>query len=102
MGTIGFLKIGPNSHSLIPGVVRATIDPRHPIGDAMSDACRDAVQTVVKVQEIIISVLSEDGVSQNSTISIRLEKCAAGAQVPQEAVLDYDHCLSKARKGTAA
>ena len=39
VGTIGFLEISPNSHNVIPGEVRATIDLRHP-----SDAVLDAME----------------------------------------------------------
>lgn len=42
VGSIGFLDISPNSHNVIPGKVRATIDLRHP-----SDAVLDAMETEV-------------------------------------------------------
>ncbi|GLK64845.1 hydantoinase/carbamoylase family amidase [Paracoccus kondratievae] len=44
VGTIGFLDISPNSHNVIPGEVRATIDLRHP-----SDEVLDRMQAEVEV-----------------------------------------------------
>ncbi|QEU07094.1 Zn-dependent hydrolase [Paracoccus yeei] len=42
VGTIGYLDISPNSHNVIPGEVRATIDLRHP-----SDAVLDVIEAEV-------------------------------------------------------
>lgn len=54
VGTIGFLDISPNSHNVIPGEVRATIDLRHP-----SDAVLDRMQT--QIEELSRAAASQLG-----------------------------------------
>ncbi len=46
VGTIGFLEVSPNSHNVIPGEVRATIDLRHP-EDAVLDRMEQEVAALV-------------------------------------------------------
>ena len=47
VGTIGYLGISPNSHNVIPGEVRATIDLRDP-SDATLDEMEAAVAALVR------------------------------------------------------
>ena len=47
VGTIGYLGISPNSHNVIPGEVRATIDLRDP-SDATLDVMEAAVAALVR------------------------------------------------------
>ena len=47
VGTIGYLGISPNSHNVIPGKVRATIDLRDP-SDATLDEMEAAVAALVR------------------------------------------------------
>lgn len=47
VGTIGFLDVSPNSHNVIPGKVRATVDLRHP-SDAVLDRMEAEVASLVR------------------------------------------------------
>lgn len=46
VGTIGFLEVSPNSHNVIPGEARATIDLRHP-EEAVLDRMEQEVAALV-------------------------------------------------------
>ncbi len=46
VGSIGFLEVSPNSHNVIPGEVRATIDLRHP-SDAVLERMAAEVAALV-------------------------------------------------------
>ncbi|HRO15851.1 MAG TPA: Zn-dependent hydrolase [Paracoccus sp. (in: a-proteobacteria)] len=55
VGTIGFLEVSPNSHNVIPGEVRATIDLRHPrdaVLDAMEREITDLIRATAEAQEL--------------------------------------------------
>lgn len=51
VGTIGFLEVSPNSHNVIPGEVRATIDLRHPDDAILDQMERDVAALVIETAE---------------------------------------------------
>ena len=84
VGTIGYLGISPNSHNVIPGEVRATIDLRDP-----SDATLD-------VMEAAVAALVRD-VAAGIGLGYRLEQISRTAPV----IFDPD-CIASVRAGAKA
>ncbi|WP_347268330.1 Zn-dependent hydrolase [Paracoccus sp. (in: a-proteobacteria)] len=84
VGSIGFLEISPNSHNVIPGEVRATIDQRHP-----SDAVLDQMQR--QTEELVRAVAADLG------LEARLEQISGTAAV----VFDPE-CIASVRAGARA
>lgn len=84
VGTIGFLDISPNSHNVIPGEVRATIDLRHP-----SDAVLDRMQA--EVEALVQDVAATVGLAH------RLEQISRTAPVVFDA-----GCIASVRSGATA
>ncbi|WEJ79753.1 Zn-dependent hydrolase [Paracoccus versutus] len=84
VGTIGFLEISPNSHNVIPGEVRATIDLRHP-----SDAVLDRMQA--EVEALVQDAAGAVGLES------RLEQISRTAPV----VFDAE-CIASVRAGAQA
>ena len=84
VGTIGYLGISPNSHNVIPGEVRATIDLRDP-----SDATLD-------VMEAAVAALVRD-VAAGIGLEYRLE------QISRTAPVIFDPgCIASVRAGARA
>lgn len=84
VGSIGFLEISPNSHNVIPGEVRATIDQRHP-----SDAVLDRMQR--QTEELV------QGVAADLGLGCQLEQISGTAAV----VFDPE-CIASVRAGAWA
>ena len=51
VGTIGFVEVSPNSHNVIPGDVRATIDLRHPENAVLDQVEREIAALVVEAAQ---------------------------------------------------
>lgn len=83
VGSIGHLEVSPNSHNVIPGAVRATIDLRHP-----SDAVLDAIEA--EVAALVAEAAAEAGLQH------RLVAISRTAAV----VFDPD-CIASVRAGAA-
>jgi len=84
VGTIGFLDVAPNSHNVIPGEVRATIDLRHP-----SDAVLDRMQA--RIEELVCEVAEAAG------LEYRLQRISGTAPV----VFDAE-CIASVRAAAKA
>lgn len=84
VGTIGYLGISPNSHNVIPGEVRGTIDLRDP-----SDATLDQMEAAVAA--LVREVAAEVG------LEYRLE------QISRTAPVIFDPgCIASVRAGAQA
>ena len=84
VGTIGFLEIHPNSHNVIPGEVRATIDLRHP-----SDAVLDQMEQ--QTQALVRAAAEQIGLEHNL------------AQISRTAPVVFDaECIAAVRGGAEA
>lgn len=83
VGSIGHLEISPNSHNVIPGAVRATIDLRHP-----SDAVLDRIEA--EVAALVALAAAEAGLEE------RLEPISRTAAVAFDA-----GCIASVRAGAA-
>lgn len=69
VGTIGFLDVSPNSHNVIPGKVRATIDLRHP-SDAVLDQMEAETATLVcKAAETVGLEYSFEPISRTAAVA---------------------------------
>ncbi|MGO4852850.1 Zn-dependent hydrolase [Phaeovulum sp. W22_SRMD_FR3] len=84
VGTIGFLEVHPNSHNVIPGEVRATIDLRHP-----SDAVLDQMEQ--QTQALVRAAAAEIGLEH------RLDQISRTASVVFDAA-----CIAAVRAGAQA
>ena len=84
VGTIGFLDISPNSHNVIPGEVRATVDLRHP-----SDAVLDRMQA--ELEALVREAAAAVGLGH------RLEPISCTAPVAFDA-----ECIASVRAGARA
>ncbi|MBV0893522.1 Zn-dependent hydrolase [Paracoccus sp. Z118] len=84
VGTIGFLQVSPNSHNVIPGAARATVDLRHP-----EDAVLDRMET--EIAALVVEAAVVNGLDH------RLERVSRTAPV----VFDPE-CIASVRAGAAA
>lgn len=84
VGSIGFLEVSPNSHNVIPGKVKATIDLRHP-----DDAVLDRMEA--EIAQLITLAASGAGVGATLT------------PISRTAAVAFDEdCIASVRAGAEA
>lgn len=84
VGTVGFVEVSPNSHNVIPGHVKATIDLRHP-----DDAVLDAMER--DITALVADAAGRGGLDHEF------------AAISREAPVTFDaDCIASVRAGAAA